>query len=69
LFLLSALIFDVFGKSAYIPKQVLLSSGMTFMRKTDKVAPKIAKEIKKAQVNPLTDNTMAAELIRRRRTK
>jgi len=39
------------------------------MRKTDKVALKIAKEIKKAQVNPLPDNTTAAELIRKRRTK
>ena len=39
------------------------------MNKTDKVPAKVVKEIKAAPTNPLPDNTVAAEYIRRRRTQ
>lgn len=39
------------------------------MNKSDKAATKVAKKIKEIPVNPLPDNTKAAEYIRKRRTK
>jgi hypothetical protein len=42
---------------------------MILMNKSDKVATKVAKEIKEIPVNPLPDNTTAAEYIRKKRTK
>jgi hypothetical protein len=43
-----------------------MAIGITPMNKSDKIATKVVKEI---PVNPLPDNTKAAEYIRRRRTK
>jgi hypothetical protein len=43
--------------------------GIPLMNKTDKNAIKAVKEIKEKPVNPIPDNSTAAELIRRRRTK
>jgi hypothetical protein len=39
------------------------------MNKSEKVAPKVVKEIKETPINPLPDNTTAAELIKRRRSQ
>lgn len=39
------------------------------MNKSDKIPIKEVKQVKEIPSNPLPDNTMAAEYIRRRRTK
>ena len=39
------------------------------MNKSDKKATKVIKDVKEIPSNPLPDNTIAAEYIRRRRTK
>jgi len=36
------------------------------MNKTDKTAPKLAKDIKATPKNPLPDKTVSAEIVRRR---
>jgi hypothetical protein len=38
------------------------------MNKTEKAAAKVVKEIRETPVNPLPNNTEAAEIIKRRRT-